>query len=212
MTQDTDGSGLGSLLWGLWICWSIYWWHQHLSSLSQAKKQPRPCPARSPAGGAISLPKGSALSSGLDSFVSELVRRYGRAAVNNFLDERLAAYESIVAAFDSADRTTLRKLVSADVYDTFSTEIAAREARQENTETVFSLIEPPEILSGLIDETHAEVSLRFIVEFYKLSRNASGHPAGPTPHRHRSIDVWTFGCASYPAGEWRLIATEVGVK
>lgn len=213
MSQDADGSGLVSLIWGLWIYWSIYWWHQHLSSLSQAKKEPQPGSSNSPTGGAILQSKDSAASSDLNSFVSELLRRYGSIAVRDFLNERLAAYEAIVAAFDSGDRRTLRKLVSSDVYHTFSDAIATREAQQESTETLFSRIEPPEILAGLIDETYTEVSIRFVAESYKLSRNVSGHLIGSTPHRRHSIDVWTFGCtSSSPAGEWRLVATEVGIR
>lgn len=211
MSQDADGSGLVTLVWGLWIYWTIYWWHDHLSSLSQAKKEMQSDAISSPAGSAISLLRGSAISPGLDAFVSELLRRYGRVSVREFLDERLTAYETIVAAFDSGDRATLRMLVRADVYETFLDAIAARETRQESAETVFSLIEPPEILSGLVYETRAVVSIRFKSEFYKLSRDASGQLIGRTTDRHQSIDVWTFGYeSSSPAGKWRLAATEVG--
>jgi predicted lipid-binding transport protein (Tim44 family) len=210
MSQDADGSGLVSLLWGLWIYWSVSLWCEYLSSLSQEKKELRPSWLNSPI--PISSLKGSAASANLEALVSEILRLSGSITVNDFLDERLAAYESIVAAFDAGDRNTLRELVSSEVYDIFSETIAAREARREKTETSFSRIEPPEIVAGLFDETHAEVSIRFVAESYQLSRSASGQPIGRTPDRRHSIDIWTFGCtSSSPAGEWRLVGTEAGV-
>lgn len=209
MPQDTDGSGLVSLLWGLWIYWTIFSWCGYLSSMSQAKRDLQPTRHSLPT--AIAPSKGSAVSADLDALVSEILRRSGSMTVKDFLDDRLAAYEAIVAAFDAGDRETLRKLVSAEVYDTFSDAIAAMEARHETTETAFSNIEPPEILAGHLDETHAEVSIRFIAESYRLSRKASGQLIGTTSGRHRNIDIWTFECTSAPpAREWRLIAAEAG--
>lgn len=209
MPDDANGSGLVTLVWALWIYWTVSWWYEHLSSLSRAKKESQAGAFGSPTGAAIAPPKGPAASSGLDALVSELVRRYG--PVSEYLEQRLVAYETVVAAFDAGDRATLRKLVSADVYDTFSRAIAEREARQEGTETVFSLIEPPEILSGLINEVRAEITIRFRAEFYKLTRDASGQAIGRAPDRHQSTDIWTFGCTSLrPGGRWLLVATEVG--
>jgi predicted lipid-binding transport protein (Tim44 family) len=211
MPEDANGSGLVTLVWALWIYWTVSWWYEHLSSLSRAKKEPQAGAIGSPTGTAIAPLQGSAASSGLDALVSEFLRRYGPVTVSEFLGQRLGDYESIVAAFDAGDRAMLRKLVSADVYDTFSEAIADREARHEGTETMFSLIEPPEILSGLINDSCPEITIRFKAEFYKLTRNASGQAIGRAPERHQSIDIWTFGCtSSRPSGRWLLVATEVG--
>lgn len=211
MPQDADGSGLAALLWGLWIYWTISSWCDYLSSLSQAKRERQPARPSSPM---ASVPlSGSAAPADLEVLMSELHRCSGSIAVRDFVEARLAAYEAIVAAFDAGDRSTLRKLVSAEVYDTFSDAIAANEARLEKTETVFSSIEPPEILGGRLCETHAEVSMRFVAESYRLSRSGAGQPVGGISGKRRSIDVWTFGCtSSSPVREWRLIAAEAGAS
>ncbi|GEM_PF-5775823 len=209
MPQDADGSGLVSLLWGLWIYWTISSWCDHLSS--QAKKDRRP--TRPSSLSAISPLKGPPVPAVLDALMSEILRRSGDITVEDFVDDRLAAYEAIVAAFDAGDRRILRNLVSPEVYDTFSEAIAAKEARHETTETLFSSIEPPEILAARLFETQAEVSIRFVADSYKLSRNASGQPTGGVSERRRNSDVWTFGCtSSSPAQEWRLVAVEASVQ
>jgi predicted lipid-binding transport protein (Tim44 family) len=202
MSQHTDGSGLISLLWALWIYLNICWWHEYLPAPEETEKERRP--------GFIAreMIKAVVASSDLEALVSQILQRDGGTAVEHFLDERLAAYESIVAAFDSGDRRTLRKLVSPEVYAAFSDAI---EAQQEITKTVFSRIDLPEILAGLVDETHMEVSIRFAAESFKLPRNASGQSIVRIPNRRRSVDIWTFGrVLSSPDSEWLLVATEVG--
>jgi predicted lipid-binding transport protein (Tim44 family) len=213
MSQGGDDSGLVSLLWGLWIYLGVCWWHEHLSLMSQSKEKPRTDSFSSSMGEKIRPLKGSSVSSNLEALASGILQRSGGISIKDFLGEMLAAYESIVTAFDAGDRSTLLKLVSPEVYHTFSDAIAAREARHEITETLFSRIEPPEILSGFIDEPDVEVSIRFVAESYKLSRNASGQLVDRRPDRRHSIDVWTFRYgSSSPTGEWRLVATGGGVE
>jgi len=201
MPEDANGSGLLSLVWGLWLYWFISSWREYLSSLSRAKDLQQPGRA------AISALNASAACEELEALVYRILKHCGDIAVGDFLRERLAAYESIVAAFDSGDRRTLRKHVSPEVYDAFSETIATREARQETTETQFAEIAPPEIVGALFDEAHAEISIRFVADSYKLSRSASGQPMEGIPDKQHSIDVWTFGCTS-STSKWRLIATE----
>jgi predicted lipid-binding transport protein (Tim44 family) len=202
MPEDGNGSGLVSLFWGLWIYWFFSSWCEHLSSLSQAKDAPQSGRTISPT--ATSAPNISAGCAQLEAIVSQILGRCGGIAVTDFLNERLAVYETIVAAFDAGDRRTLRKHVSAEVYAAFSDAIAAREGRQEKTETLFALIAPPEIVAALFDDAHAEISIRFIADSYKLSGSAFGQRR---PEERHSVDVWTFGCTS-STGKWLLIATE----
>lgn len=207
MSEDAHGSGLVSLLWGFWIYWIVSFWCEYLSSLSRAKESQQARQARPQS--AISPSKRSAGYADLEALVSRILQRCGGIAVNEFLNARLAAYESIVAAFDSGDRRALRKQVSSEVYNVFSEAIAAREGRQEQTETLFAWISPPEIVAALLDETHAEISIRFVADSFKLSRRPSGQLIERMPDKRHSVDVWTFGCTSSSLiNKWCLIATE----
>lgn len=211
MPEEADGSALVSLLWAAWIYWNIYWWLDHWSSLQQEKKAgPQYAPSGpSFAGRAISSLAGAPAPAKLEALVCEILQHDGAAAIEEFLSQRLEVYEAVVAAFDSGDGATLHNLVSPDVYDAFLTAIEAREAQHRTVRTVFSRIEPA-IVDGLIDESRMEVSIRFVGECFKLSRNAAGQWTERAPNRYENVDIWTFGRTPREK-TWRVVATEAGV-
>jgi hypothetical protein len=136
-----------------------------------------------------------AISPNLEPLVSRILRRDGDVAVTDFLGERLAAYESIVAAYGS---------------DTFSDAI---EARQERTRTIFSRIDLPKILDGHLDDDRMEISIRFAAEYFELPCDCSGQSVIAKPEKGHSVDIWTFArILSSPKDEWRLIATEASFR
>jgi predicted lipid-binding transport protein (Tim44 family) len=207
MPQDGDGSGLIYLIWAAWIYWIVYSRLDRLSSLEQTEKERK---RHDPLGAshnarAISPSTATAITPTLEMLVTEILRRDGAAEVGHFLSQRLAAYEATVAAFNAGDRETLRELLSSEVYDVFSDAIAAREARQQNIKTVFSQIDTPVIVDGLIDETHMEIAVRFVSESFELS--CQDRP----PDRRQNVDIWTFGrVRSSHDGAWRVTATGAG--
>ncbi|MBU6462133.1 MAG: Tim44 domain-containing protein [Bradyrhizobium sp.] len=199
MSQISEGSALVlALAWAIWI--------YELAKVMKGQRNRL-----------IDLPVGpreksnaAAISPNLEPLISRILRCDGDMAVADFLGERLAAYESIVAAYRSGDRETLHKLVSPEVYDAFCDAI---EARQEATRTVFSRIDWPEILAGLIDDNRMGVSIRFAAEYFELPCDCSGQSVVTKPKKHHSVDIWTFArVLSSPEGEWRLIATEAGAR
>jgi predicted lipid-binding transport protein (Tim44 family) len=214
MPQDSDGSGLMSLLWAMLIYWNVYTWLEHLASLEQRNggqrqgDQPGLSDRVGNTAQSIASLSGAVTGLNLASLFSEILRRSGVATVDEFLNDATFAYEAVVTAFDSGDRETLRVLVSPEVYDVFLDAIEEREARLEKTETVFSQIERSEIVDGLIDDTHMEVSVRFANEHFKLSRDASGQLIGGTPTAYRNVEVWRFARAlSSRDRAWRVVAT-----
>jgi len=208
MPQDADGTGLITLLWAIWIYWSVYWWTEHLSSLKAEDGQHRapPPPAESTA---ASPPAAAALASNLATVVSEVLRRAGGGQIGDFLSARLATYEAVVGAFDRGDRETLARLVSAEVYETFADAIDTRPPEQRNMETLFSRIDAPEIVGGRIDGARMEVSVRFIGECFKVCRDSAGKLIGGATSKRQSSDVWTFEAIPAPRGTtWRVTATQ----
>lgn len=202
MPEDGNGSEIVALLWGLWVYGLFTFWFEHFSSLAKAKAAQRSGQAISSS--CASAPSTPARCTNLEALASRILAHCGGLAVNEFLDERVAAYEAIVAAFDAGDQMALLRHVSPEVYAAFSDAIAAKEDRIEKTDTVFALVTPPEVVAARIDDAHAEISIRFIADSYKLSAGDQGRREG----RHR-VDVWTFGCV-LPSSRWRLIATEAG--
>ena len=74
---------------------------------------------------------GSKAWAGLDAIAAADTAFSGPA----FIEGARKAYEIIVAAFAEGDRDTLRRLLSADVFDGFAAEISGREARGEVVES-----------------------------------------------------------------------------
>ncbi|AMN41150.1 Tim44 domain-containing protein [Rhodoplanes sp. Z2-YC6860] len=213
MPQDAESSGLISLLWAIWVYLNIYWWLDNLSSTEQTDKNWPQRQLFGWSGKITTIPSlaAAAVPHHLAALVSEILRRDGGGLVEDFLGKLLNAYETIVVAFESGDRTTLRGLVSADVYDALTDAMTVRESQQITIETVFSRLDAPEIVNGSIDEAHMEISVRFIGECFRLCRNAAGELVEGTD-RYRNIEIWTFARApSSRESAWRVVATEACV-
>ena len=67
----------------------------------------------------------------------------------SFLDGARTAYEMIVTAFAAGNRDMLSGLLAKDVFDSFASEISAREARGETVEMTFVSIEKATITDRL---------------------------------------------------------------
>jgi len=127
-----------------------------------------------------------------------------------FIEGARKAYEIIVAAFAKGDRDTLRRLLSADVFDSFAAEISAREARGETVESALVSID-----SATVDDARAlpesnSITVRFVTKLLTARRNREGQIIeGDLDHAAKIVDLWTF--ARNPKARdpnWKLVATE----
>lgn len=145
-----------------------------------------------------------AVWAGLDAVAAADPRFDGRS----FLDGARRAYEMIVAAFARGDLETLRRLLSADVYNGFAAEIARREERGETVETNVVAID-----SAVVDAARAtpranEVTVRFVCRLMRTRRDKSGEPL-EDERTQRVEERWTF--ARDPQADnpnWKLTATQ----
>lgn len=211
MPQDTDGSGLVSLFWAAWIYWYACWWLSHLSSQEPTDRERRRLNygASTSDTNLESPPAAIRTSIELEALICAVLRREGSIRIDEFLAERLSCYEAIVAAFEFGDRERLRRLVSAEVYDVFSSAIADREAWQQNRETLFAKFDSPRIVDGLVTEEHIEICVRFSGESFRVMHTAAGCAADSRPEKCTFMDTWTFAKAlSSPQGTWLVVATE----
>ena len=108
--------------------------------------------------------------------------------LSRFLDGARIAYESIVKAFATGDRDTLRKLVSEEVFARFDPAITER-AAQERTETV-EFLHPArtDLDFAEVDGDLARAKVRFLAEL----RSRTKGPDGEAVDDRRTAEVWTF--------------------
>ncbi len=122
-----------------------------------------------------------------------------------FLEGAKSAYATIVRAFSSGDRDTLKPLLAAPVMASFETVMNQREAEDRSESVEF--LHPPR---ADIDELELEGdTARARVRFLGELRTRSKGPEGEAVDDRRTAEVWTFErnvTSSDP--NWTLVRVE----
>lgn len=129
-----------------------------------------------------------------------------------FLEGAKSAYETIVVAFSQGDRSTLKSLLSPEVYDGFDGVISEREKNGERAETTFVSIARPDLTAAEVNGGNAQLTLRFSSKLIAATRNRDGVVIDGDPEGVVDVtDVWTFARKlGSKDPNWRLVATEGG--
>jgi len=125
-----------------------------------------------------------------------------------FLEGARQAHETIVRAYASGDRETLRPLLTPRVMESFEAGIAAREARGETEEAEFLHPARADLELATAEDNRAVAKVRFLAEL--RNRVKPAEPAAEEQVEERRVaEVWTFERslgASDP--NWLLARTE----
>lgn len=151
---------------------------------------------------------GSTIAAGLDS-ISAADRNFD---AQHFIAGARAAYESIVGAFASGDRRTLKGLLSREVYDGFEAAIRERERKGETVENRFVSLDTAEITGAELRGNTAQVTIRFVSQLISATRDRTGAVIDGSPDKVSEVtDVWTFARdVTSRDPNWKLVATEAG--
>lgn len=164
---------------------------------------PAPAPA---AEGAAGRP--SALDAVTLASIAGLKARDPNFDPVRFLEGARQAHETIVRAYASGDRETLKPLLTPHVMASFEDGIAAREARGETEEAEFLHPARADLETATAEENRAIAKVRFLAEL--RNRVKSADPAAEEQVEERRVaEVWTFERtlgASDP--NWLLARTE----
>ncbi|GHC51776.1 Tim44/TimA family putative adaptor protein [Neogemmobacter tilapiae] len=132
-------------------------------------------------------------------------------SVGTFLQGARGAYEMIVTAFDKGELASIKPFLNADVLDSFSEAVAAREAQGLTIQSTFVGIREVAIDQVEFDRTTkwAEVSVRFVAELTTVVRDKAGVVVeGSSSEIKRQRDVWTFARTMGSSDpNWQLVAT-----
>jgi predicted lipid-binding transport protein (Tim44 family) len=125
-----------------------------------------------------------------------------------FLEGARQAHETIVRAYASGDRETLRPLLTPTVMDSFESGISARETRGETETTEFLHPARADLELATAEGDRATAKVRFLAELRNRIRSAD--PAAEEQVEERRVaELWTFERtlgASDP--NWVLARTE----
>jgi predicted lipid-binding transport protein (Tim44 family) len=151
-------------------------------------------------------PKDSPLAGQL----TQLMRADPSFDPGHFLDGAKTAYEMIVMSFADGDETSLKQLLSTEVFEGFESAIRERETRGERVESNLVGINKADIIESDIKNRAAYVTVKFVSELNSVTRDAEGDVVEGDPKKVREVtDIWTFArdiTSKNP--NWKLVATE----
>ena len=121
------------------------------------------------------------------------------------------AFEMIVQAYATGDVDTLKALVSGPLYGGFVQAIEEREQANETQETTIVTIRSAEVTDAELDGHEARVTVEFISEQVKVTRDADGKVVDGDPDKIDVLtDIWTFERdVRSPDPNWELVAARV---
>ncbi len=126
-----------------------------------------------------------------------------------FLKGARAAYEMILTAFASGDRTTLKPLLSDEVYAAFDAAIRQRETAGHKASLTLVGFTDVKIIAAALKNSIADITLAYSVRLISATADADGKVVDGDPTAVQDItDVWSFTRdvrAHDP--NWVLIAT-----
>lgn len=128
----------------------------------------------------------------------------------HFLSGAKAAYEMIIKAFAAGERTTLKKLLSPDVYEGFEDAISDREAAGEKVESHFIGFNKADITEAVLKDRTAQITVSFISKLVQATRDSGGTIIDGDPVEVTEVhDVWTFERdISARDPNWRVASTQ----
>jgi predicted lipid-binding transport protein (Tim44 family) len=120
-----------------------------------------------------------------------------------------AAFTMIVEDFAKGDMTRIENLLGPNVRPHFQNAIEARRKAGQVMESRVARIREAEATTAHVEDTIANVTIRFVSEQENVLRDAGGRVIGGAPETVEEItDIWTFSRDTKSADpNWILIET-----
>jgi len=104
-----------------------------------------------------------------------------------------AAYEMIIDAFAKGDKSSLKPLLTQNLFNEFSKIIDERKSKQIISELTFIGIKETKIENIDKKDTHYKIKTKFVSEIVNCLKNNSGMVIEGDPEKIKTVtDVWIF--------------------
>lgn len=155
----------------------------------EGKAMTGPTFGRASAPAANATPAAPAIDPATAAAIAGLKSRDPSFDPSRFLEGARQAYETIVRAYASGDRETLRPLLTPSVMSSFDGGIAAREARGDREQVEFIIPPRADLEEATVRDERAVAKVRFLAELRSTLTPAEGEAA---VDERRTAEVWTF--------------------
>jgi predicted lipid-binding transport protein (Tim44 family) len=151
-------------------------------------------------------PAGTALAQDLEKLAQSDVTFTPKA----FLAGAKLAYEMIVEAFAKGDKPALKNLLSRDVFDGFAKAIDNRNKAGEKLDFQFVGFEKADLLTAVIQEKRAVVTVKFVSELISATYDKAGTLLDGNAKEVLDVtDIWSFERdITQKDPNWRVVSTE----
>lgn len=128
---------------------------------------------------------------------------------DEFISGAQVAFELIIEAYASGDTSTLKPLLSAEVFANFSQVIRDREQAGETMEDILVGITSAEIVEAIVEDKAANITAKFVTEQINVTRDENGDVIDGNPTTVVNVtDFWTFARDIKSRDpNWALVAT-----
>ena len=153
----------------------------------------------------VKIPAGTPLATGV-----EALRQVDPSfEPDGFVRGAKVAHEMIARAFAQGDRTTLKPLLSDDVYASFDAAITSREKDGHQLDVSFIGLKQANLEEVSLRGRIAEVTVRFVSELISVTRDAACAVIEGAAGVVREVtDVWTFARDTRSSDpNWKLVST-----
>jgi predicted lipid-binding transport protein (Tim44 family) len=134
------------------------------------------------------------LAENVKTDLAALKQRFPDFSANAFLEGARTALDMVFEAFAKGDKATLKLLLTDGLQQHFLKEIDTRDTADEKTENTLVAIESADIVSvRLLQDTSAEITVKFVSEQIHVVRNRDGKIIEGDPSQLVQVeDEWTF--------------------
>jgi predicted lipid-binding transport protein (Tim44 family) len=150
--------------------------------------------------------EGSAIAVGLE----KIAQADTSFQAKTFLNGAKLAYEMVVEAFASSDKSTLKNLLSRDVFDGFSKAIDGRQQAGEKLTFQFVGFEKAEFMAANLKDKRASITVKFFSQMISSTYDRAGALIDGNPKEIKDVtDVWSFERdVTQKDPNWRVVSTE----
>ncbi len=134
---------------------------------------------------------------------------FNEDAKNHFLKRAKLAYEMIVTSFAKGDKSSLKTLLSKEVYEQFSKSIDDRKAKQLKSETTFISVKSANIENFTKKDNIYNVTVKFVSEMIICLKDKNNKVIEGNPEVIKTVsDSWKFSKNMWSQNpNWYLVDT-----